>query len=80
MAHFESQINEPTTQCMRCGMRYKMDLYECPYCVGKTNGEIIEQIHIPHSEQLDDVNKLGKYFIVIFAVILGLMIGLYYIS
>ncbi|WP_144392571.1 hypothetical protein [Pleionea sediminis] len=62
---WNSYWSERTQVCMRCGMRYKIRIGECRFCKGKSNGEIIEQIHIPYSEELEDSNKLGNYFFII---------------
>jgi uncharacterized protein YbaR (Trm112 family) len=61
---------EPPCKCNRCGLEYKIEDLVCPYCKGKTNAEIIRDVHFPHSEQIEETTKLGRYFIYI-TIILG---------
>jgi hypothetical protein len=70
---FLSGRGEPSKKCMRCGMHYMVSDLTCPYCVGKSNAEIIRDIHIPQSENLEKASKLGKYFIVI-SIITGVVL------
>ena len=68
-----STKREPTCKCMKCGMEYKESEYNCPYCVGKTNAQIVRDIHIPHSEQLEKTSSIGRQFFYV-AVIIGCLL------
>ena len=65
-----------TLRCMKCGLSYDANLATCHHCEGKSNAEIIEQLHIPHSEQLDSSETLGKYFYLT-AVLIGLLVFIF---
>ncbi len=64
------QWGKYTTKCNRCGLRYLEEEFTCPHCAGKTNAQIIKELHIPHSEQLEETSGIGRQFFYI-AVILG---------
>jgi hypothetical protein len=54
-------------------MEYKESEYKCPYCVGKNNGQIIRDIHIPHSKQLEKTSSTGRTFLYL-AIIVGCLL------
>jgi uncharacterized Zn finger protein (UPF0148 family) len=62
---------------MKCGLEYKEGEIICPYCKGKTNAQIIRDIHIPHSEQLEETSKVGRYFIYITIILACLLITIW---
>jgi hypothetical protein len=62
-----------TMRCNRCGLEYLLEDTTCTHCKGMSNGEIIEKLHIPHSEQQESNQKIGLWFLVIFMVIVALI-------
>ncbi len=74
---YHSTKREPTCKCQKCGMEYKESEYSCPYCTGKTNAEIIRDIHIPHSEQLEKTSSIGRLFIYITIILACLSLVLF---
>jgi hypothetical protein len=62
-----------TCKCMKCGLEYKKSDLHCPYCVGKSNAQIITDIHIPYSEQLKNTSSLGRQFIYLAIIICCLL-------
>lgn len=73
-----SGIKRPnTTNCTKCGMQYSEDDIACPYCYGKSNLEIIEDVHLKHAEALEKSALIGKVFSVIAAVLALLLIVLW---
>ncbi len=63
-----SFTREPTQQCTKCGLEYKVSYSVCPHCVGKNKAQIIKKIHIPHNDQIKKNSALGRKFIY-FAII-----------
>jgi len=54
-------------------MEFKESEYKCPYCIGKNNAQIISDIHIPHSEQVEKASSVGRQFFYI-AIIIGCLL------
>ena len=61
---------EPTSNCSKCGLQYKISYSVCPHCVGKNNDQIIRDIHIPHSKQVAKHSSMGRQFVYV-AIIIG---------
>ena len=74
---YHSTKREPTCKCMRCGLKYKESEYTCPHCAGKTNAEIIRDIHIPHSKQLEKTSSIGRQFFYIAIIITCVLLVLF---
>ena len=70
---FESTRREPTCKCMKCGLEYKESDYTCPHCAGKSRSQIIRDVHIPHSQQLNKIASIGRQFIYI-SIIIGFVL------
>ncbi|MGB2426658.1 MAG: hypothetical protein ACPH9N_03150 [Alteromonas sp.] len=66
-----------TKQCTRCGMHFNEDDIACPYCIGKNNHEIIRDIHMKQSEELEKNAKLGRRFALAAVIIAALMVLLW---
>lgn len=61
---------ESTANCSKCGLQYKSSLSICPHCVGKSNDQIIRDIHIPRNKQMAKNSSIGRQFIYA-AIIIG---------
>lgn len=70
---YHATKREPTRKCTRCGMEFKESEYKCPYCTGKNNDQIIRDIHIPHSKQLEKTSSTGRQFLYL-AIIIGCLL------
>jgi len=66
---------EPSKKCMRCGLEYKVSEGICPHCVGKSNAQIIKEVHIPHAKELEQTTRKGRYFIYLFVITLCLLLA-----
>ena len=67
-------LKEPssTIRCKKCGLSYDFKLSSCNHCEVKANSDIIEELHIPHSEQMESNTKIGKWFFLI-TILLGVL-------
>jgi len=66
---------ELTSKCKKCGLEYKTLECICPHCAGKTNAQIIRDLHIPHSKQQEENASLGRQFIYIVIIIACLLLA-----
>lgn len=64
-----------TKKCLRCGMLFNEYDIRCPYCIGKSNAEIIRDVHLVKSQQQRRTAKIGYWFITIVVVLLIMLIG-----
>jgi hypothetical protein len=68
---------EPTTQCNKCGLRYKISYSVCPHCVGKNKGQIIRDIHMTHSKQAKKISSTGRQFFYLAIILACFLIVLF---
>ena len=65
-------------KCIKCGLTVSEEFEDCPYCFGQNESQI-SKAKARHQHEMKLVRNLGKYFTLVFIIILAVLLGVFVI-